>query len=68
MAVLGLVWLGIAITEAAFFTLSADDLSKIIQGRRSWQKSLMTLMNYPQHIQVTNLFLKNVIKVTIITG
>jgi putative hemolysin len=67
MAVLGLVWLSIAITEAAFFTLSAEDLSKIIQGRSRWQKSLMTLMNYPQHIQVTNLFLKNVIKVTIIT-
>jgi CBS domain containing-hemolysin-like protein len=67
MAVLGLVWLSIAITEAAFFTLSAEDLSKIIQGRKRWQRSLMTLMNYPQHIQVANLFLKNMIKVTIIT-
>src|SRR5690349_11977485 len=67
MAVLGLVWLSIAITEAAFFTLSAEDLIKIIQGRKLWQRYLMTLMNYPQHIQVANLFLKNMIKVTIIT-
>lgn len=67
VAILGLLWLGIAITEAAFFTLSAEDLTKIFQGRKGWQKSLMTLMNYPQHIQVTNVFLKNVIKVVIIT-
>jgi putative hemolysin len=67
VAVLGLLWLSIAIAEAAFFTLSAEDLNKLSQGRSRWEKSLLTLMNYPQHVQITNLFLRCVIKISIIT-
>jgi putative hemolysin len=67
IGLLCLLWLGIAIAEAAFFSLSAEDLSKFSQGKTRWEKALMTLTNYPQHVQVTNLFLRTAIKISAIT-
>lgn len=68
MVLLGLFWLSIAITEAVFFSLTAEDLGKIIHGKSLWEKALITLVNYPRHIQITNAFLRIVVKLCIATG
>lgn len=67
VAGLAVLWFVIIIVEAALFTLSAEDLTKLSQRRSIFDSPVLWLMNYPQQIQVTNLMMRWGIKVSVIT-
>jgi putative hemolysin len=67
IGVLLLVLIGIAAFEAAFFSLSPEELSKFSKSNDSRDKTLMMLTNYPRQVQITKLTLSYAAKIGIIT-
>jgi putative hemolysin len=67
IVVLCLLWFWVATVEAAIYTLAPGELGKFTKGKGLRDKAVMFLMNYPQHLQITNLILRWGIKISLIT-